>query len=136
MSYAKQMLETHPRDHTLDANQLAAATDALYDCAQACTACADACLSEDKVTELITCIQLNLNCADVCVTTGRSLSRQTEHDRNLSRSLLEACAQTCRSCAEECERHADMGMDHCRVCAEACRRCEQACQTVIEAIGA
>ncbi|MDP8927646.1 MAG: four-helix bundle copper-binding protein [Actinomycetota bacterium] len=134
MSYAKQMLDTYPRDFNLDADQLAGAIEAVYGCAQACTACADACLSEDRVAELIKCIQLNLNCADVCVTAGRSLSRQTEYDASLTRALLEACAQTCRSCAEECERHAEMGMEHCRVCAEACRRCEQACQGLIDAI--
>lgn len=136
MSHAKQMLDTYPRDFNLDADQLAAAIDAVYDCAQACTGCADACLSEDNVTELVKCIQLNLNCADICLTTGRSLSRQTEYDANLTKAVLQACVQTCRSCAEECERHAQMGMDHCRVCAEACRRCEQACQTIIDAINA
>jgi hypothetical protein len=134
MSYAKQMLDTYPRDFNLDAGRLAAAIDALYDCAQACTACADACLSEEQVAELVKCIQLNLSCADVCLATGRTLSRQTEYDANLTRALLEACVQSCRSCAEECERHAEMGMEHCRVCAEACRRCEQACQDLLDAI--
>lgn len=135
MSYAKQMLDTYPRSFTLDADQLAAATEALYDCAQACTACADACLSEENVAELVKCIQLNLSCADICATSGRALSRQTEYDANLTRALLEACVQACRSCAQECERHAEMGMEHCRVCAEACRRCQEACQTLIAAIG-
>lgn len=135
MSYAKQMLDTHPRQFELDAEQLAATIDALYDCAQACTACADACLSEDAVADLVKCIQLDLTCADVCLATGQALSRQTEYDANLTKALLEACVRSCRSCAEECERHAEMGMDHCRACAEACRRCEQACQRLIEAIG-
>jgi hypothetical protein len=136
MSYVKQMLDTYPRTFNLDAEQLAAATEALYDCAQACTACADACLSEEQVAELVKCIQLNLNCADVCITAGRALPRQTEYDANLTKALLEACVQTCRSCGDECERHAEMGMEHCRVCAEACRRCEQACQALIDAISA
>ncbi len=74
MSYAKQMLDTYPRTFNLDADQLAATTEALYDCAQACTACADACLSEENVTDLVKCIQLNLNCDDICVTAGRALS--------------------------------------------------------------
>jgi hypothetical protein len=41
MSYAKRMLDTYPRDFNLDAGVLTAAIDALSDCAQACTACAD-----------------------------------------------------------------------------------------------
>lgn len=135
MSYAKQMLDTYPRDFNLDAGQLADAIEALYNCAQACTACADACLSEEKVAHLIKCIQLNDNCADSCLHAGRALSRQTEYDANYTKAVLQACVQACRSCADECEQHAEkMGMEHCRVCAEACRRCEQACQTLIDAI--
>ena len=134
MSYAKQMLDTYPRDFNLDAEKLAAATEAAYDCAQACTACADACLSEDNVADLVKCIQLNLNCADACATAGRALSRQTEYDASFTRAVLEACVQACRSCAEECESHAQMGMEHCRVCAEACRRCEQACRELLATI--
>src|SRR5690554_5492529 len=46
------------------------------ECAQACTACADACLSEDMVAELTKCIRTNLDCADLCETTG-IVSRHT-----------------------------------------------------------
>jgi hypothetical protein len=52
MSYARKMLDTYPRDFNLDAGTLAATIDALSDCAQACTACADDCLSEEMVAEL------------------------------------------------------------------------------------
>jgi len=45
MSYAKQMLESY-RASAIDANVLAAAIDALSDCAQACTADVDADLGE------------------------------------------------------------------------------------------
>jgi hypothetical protein len=62
MSYAKRMLDTYPRDFNLDAGILAATIDALSDCAQACTACADDCLSEEMVAELTKCIRLNLDC--------------------------------------------------------------------------
>ena len=60
MSYAKGMLDTYPRDFNLDAGILAATIDALSDCAQACTACADDCLSEEMVAELTKCIRLYL----------------------------------------------------------------------------
>ena len=135
MSYAKQMLDEHPRTFNLDADLLAEAIEALYDCAQACTACADDCLSEDSVGDLVRCIRINLDCADQCIATGRVLSRQTEYDANVTRAVVEACEQVCRSCADECEAHADHH-DHCRVCAEACRRCEQACRRVLDAIAA
>jgi hypothetical protein len=133
MSYARQMLDTYSRDFNLDARVLATAIDALSDCAQACTACADNCLSEPTVAELAKCIRLNLDCADVCTATLRVASRQTEYDANVTRPLVEACVAACRSCGDECERHAEMH-EHCRVCAEACRRCERACRDLLAAM--
>jgi len=133
VSYARKMLDTYPRDVNLDTGQLAATIDALSDCAQACTACADGCLSEKMVAELTKCIRMCLDSADVCTATLRVVSRQTDYDANLTRAVLEACVATCRSCGDECERHAQIH-EHCRVCAEACRRCEQACKDLLATI--
>ena len=91
---------------------------------------ADACLSEDMVDELRKCIRTNLDCADICASTGRVLSRHTGYDANLTRSVLEACAAACKACGDECGRHAEMH-EHCRVCAASCRRCEQASRDLI-----
>jgi hypothetical protein len=129
MSYAGQLLDTYPRTFNLDAGVLAA----LSDCAQACTACADDCPSEQDVAELVKCIRLCLDCADVCTATLRVASRQTEYDANVTRSLRQACVTACRSSGDECQRHAEMH-EHCRVCAEACRRCEQACNQLFSAM--
>jgi hypothetical protein len=126
MAYAKRTLETTPAEPTFDADALANCIEACFECGQTCTACADACLAEDMAKELTRCIRLNLDCADVCETTGRALSRQVGADTALLRAFAQTCADACRVCAEECERHADMH-EHCRVCAEACQRCEQAC---------
>lgn len=135
MSQAGQMLETYPRDFNVAKDALVRCIDACYECAQACTACADDCLSEENVAQLIKCIRLNQDCADICETTGRIVSRQTEYDANLTRPVVEACAQSCKSCGDECERHGEHGMEHCRICAEACRRCEQACRELLSAMG-
>jgi hypothetical protein len=80
------MLETYPQPINLDRTKLAAAIDALIACGEACTACADACLSEDMVAQLTKCIRTNLDCADICATTARVLSRHTGYDANLSRT--------------------------------------------------
>jgi Domain of Unknown Function (DUF326) len=133
MSYTKQMLDTYPRTVGFDADMLAATIDALNDCAQACTADVDADLSEQNLTEMVTCIRLCLHCADVCTATAGVTSRQAEYDANVTRPLLEACAAICKSCGDECERHARMH-EHCRFCAEACRRCEQACRDLLDAM--
>jgi hypothetical protein len=74
-------------------------------------------------------------CADVCVTTGQILWRQTEPAWDLVRSQLQACVTACHVCGEECERHADHH-EHCRACADACRRCEEACNLVLNALPA
>jgi hypothetical protein len=127
---AKPMLETYPAEINLDRGKLAAAIEALIACSQACTACADACLSEDMVAELTKCIRTNLDCADICATTARVLSRHTGYDANISRTLLEACVVACRSCGDECASHATMH-EHCHICAEACRTCEHACRDLL-----
>ena len=127
------MLETYPLEINLDRGLLAETIDALISCSEACTACADACLSEGSVAELTKCIRTNLDCADVCSATARVLSRHTGYDANISRALLEACATACDSCADECERHAQMH-EHCRICAEACRNCGTACRELLAAM--
>ena len=134
MTRASQMLETTPAQVQFDTTPLGRCIDACFDCAQACIACADACLGEDAVKDLTRCIRLNLDCADICETTGRALSRQVGADPQVTRAFLEACAQACRSCGDECQRHAEgMNMEHCRVCAEACHACEQACNELLDA---
>jgi hypothetical protein len=135
MSYAQQMLASSPAPIPgVDIALLADTAQAAFDCTQACTACANACLGEPRVQELVRCIRLNTHCADLCDTTGRLISRQESPE--LSRSILQACQLACRLCAEECEKHAAMGMEHCRICAQACRACEQACQKLLVALPA
>ena len=131
MTIADQMLRTHPKDlGDLDQAALLACIQACVDCAQACSACADACLSEDMIADLTKCVRTNLDCADLCETTGRILSRRTGYDANVTRATLEACRTACAACADECEQHAGMH-EHCRVCAVACRTCEQACEKLL-----
>ena len=133
MSYARQMLDTYSRSFNVDADLLAAAIDALHDCAQACIADNAADLSEQNVVEMVTCIRLCLDCVDVCTATAGVVSRLAEYDANVVRPLLEACVAICKSCGDECERHAPH-FQHCRICAEACRRCEQACRELLDAL--
>jgi hypothetical protein len=135
MTYASRLLDASPADlGGGDKKKLAVCIEACFDCAQACAACADACLSEKMVQDLVECIRSDLDCADLCDTTGRVLSRHTGYDANLTRAVLEACATACKSCGDECDRHASMH-EHCRICAEACRRCEQACRELLGSLG-
>ena len=133
MSYARQMLDTYPTTLDVDEGVLAAAIDAITECAQACIADTDADLSEQNVAEMVRCIRLCLDCADVCTATAGVTSRPADYDANVTKPLLEACVAICRSCGDECERHARIH-EHCRVCAEACRRCEQACRNLLHVL--
>ena len=129
-----EMISPTPAGTGVDPALLARVIDSLVACAQACTACADACLAEDSVAELRRCIRTNQDCADICATTARVLSRQTAYDADVTRALVQACVQACRTCGDECASHADHH-EHCRICAEACRACEEACRELLTAIG-
>jgi Domain of Unknown Function (DUF326) len=133
MSYARQLLDAYPGTVTADAGMLAAAIDALSDCAQACIADADADLREQDLAEMVKCIRLCLDCTDICTATLGVVSRQADSGAAATKPLLEACVAICKSCGDECERHARHHA-HCRVCAEACRRCERACRELLGAL--
>ena len=133
--HVSSMLETYPKDlGDIDRQKLAECIEACFECAQTCTACADACLAEDMVAELRQCIRFNLDCADICATTGAVLSRQTGNNVETTRALLEACRTACKTYGDECASHAEMH-EHCKICAEACRRCERACAELLASLG-
>jgi hypothetical protein len=132
MSRTMEMLEAHP-DHSGNTDghveDMSRVIDAMTSCANACAQCADACLAERSHYEMLACIRSGLDCADICAAAARVLSRRTESDPDVIRSLLTSCAVACGTCANECERHTEMM--HCRICAEECRRCEMACRTLL-----
>jgi hypothetical protein len=117
----------------VDPDLILTCREACFACAESCGACADACLSGTDAAELAECVRANLECADLCDSTGRLLSRRTGQHTNLVRAFLDTCAASCRACAEECDRHA-RSHEHCRLCAEACRACEEACAALAEAL--
>ena len=129
-NHAEAMLAYHPRPININRAVLLEALAALHHCTLACTSCADACLGEKEPQNLVRCIRLNLDCADVCAATARLLTRQTEPSGALVRRQLEVCEAFCQACQTECEKHAHHH-EHCRVCAEACKRCAEACHAVL-----
>lgn len=137
MTAVADMIRTYPADlGGVDRDTLRRCIEECLTCMQACTACADACLSEsdNELPILRKCIRSNGDCADMCDTTARILSRHTGYDANITRAVLQTCAIVCKSCGDECAHHAARH-EHCRVCAEACRRCEQACRDLLGALG-
>lgn len=128
-----EMFRTHPQQSQIEGGRLAQAVEALSQCAMVCTICADACLGEQQIQQLVRCIRLNLDCADICQATTKVLTRQGEIDETVLRAQLQICEAVCRNCGGECERHAQMH-EHCRVCAESCRHCEQLCRELLSGL--
>lgn len=122
------MMRTHPVSSVREG--IAEAISACFECAKICTICADACLAEPMVANLVRCIAMNQNCATICVATGTVLSRQSAMDPDVLRKQVQACLDVCEACAIECEGHGG-NMEHCAVCASACRHCANVCRNLL-----
>lgn len=123
-------LQSHPARPT-HTDMLGRCIEACFTCVGSCTACADACLSERRIDELLVCIRVNLDCAAICSATGAVVARsKSGASRQVLESQLTVCIATCRVCADACRRHAEMH-EHCRVCADACEACAAACSDML-----
>ena len=98
--------------------------EACYECATECFHCENACLEEKNAKELVQCIRLNRDCADVCLLAAKIMSSGS----SFANEICGLCASVCDSCAEECEKHSHM--EHCKKCAEACRKCAEECRAM------
>jgi hypothetical protein len=124
------MIRTHP---SLSESSLANLGDfmaLLSECEAVCRICSDACLHEEEVADLRSCIERNNACAQACDAALAALAAGAAHPDETLLAVLEACAVACGACARECDTHAGHH-EHCRICAEVCRRCEQECAAVI-----
>jgi hypothetical protein len=101
--------------------QFKSCIDACNDCALACDHCATACLKEPDVAKMGRCIQLDIDCAEICRLAVGYMARGSE----LASDICELCAQVCEACGKEC---AKFPMAHCQECAKACRRCAEECR--------
>jgi hypothetical protein len=97
--------------------------DACNRCASACDHCTAACLEEDNLAMMATCIRLDIQCAAIC----RLLALYLHHDSQFIPALATLCRTVCQNCAEECTQHAH---EHCQACADACQACARACEVL------
>jgi hypothetical protein len=124
------MLHPFPAEQGNDRALMADAVRTLFDCAQACTACAGSCLSEERITSLRKAIRISLDCAELCEVTARMLSQRDAYDTDLTRAQLRACMELCLRSAEECARRG-RGPD----CVETCHRCVESCWALLGRLG-
>src|SRR3954469_17433388 len=88
----------------------------ISDCATECNKCLASCLEEEDVSMMARCIELDLDCSEICILTSSFVSRDSES----TATLLPMCAEICNACAEECSKH---DLDHCQKCAAICKEC-------------
>ena len=113
-------MEHEQVSHHHTGHQHEALINQLLACAAACENCGASCLDEQDVTPMAYCIELDRDCAEVCLLAARLLMRQSE----FSHEFLAFCEKICRHCAKECDQHQH---EHCKACATACFNCAEAC---------
>lgn len=86
--------------------------------------CAASCLKEEHLEGMRNCIQLDHECASICLATADLLTVQSP----FVFSLLPLCAEICSSCAMECEKHDN---EHCQECAILCKHCAEECRLLV-----
>ncbi|HVD96596.1 MAG TPA: four-helix bundle copper-binding protein [Cytophagaceae bacterium] len=103
-----------------------------YSCISICLECATHCaqaafegLKESEIKMLSRCIQLQRECAEMCLSTVRILNQGSEH----ARDVCVVCADYCNRCAIESEKHTDL--NYCKICADMCRKCAEECNRIV-----
>lgn len=99
-------------------------------CVASCTACADECLGQADIAQFRRCIRLNLDCAEVCNTVARLVSRRGQPELSSLRALLEAATTICAATASEAQKHAETH-EHCKLNAEICLACARGCDAAL-----
>jgi hypothetical protein len=97
--------------------------DAGMRCAGACEYCATSDLRESNLKSMVSCAQINRECAAICWTAASLMSM----DGHFAKQYCDFCATVCNACADECERHE---ADHCKKCAYQCRQCADECRNM------
>jgi hypothetical protein len=133
MHTLERIFSSSPNRIAPDSRAIEACIEACAECERACAACADACLGAPDPGPLRKCIRLNLDCADICNTSARVLTRQFHASLKFIRVQIEACALVAAACGAECLANAETHR-HCRFCADACKRCEEACRKALRAL--
>jgi hypothetical protein len=96
-------------------------------CELSCLAATETCLGELRERQLDLCVQLSLDCAELCWTTRRFVADALLVAPLLVREQLDACALACAACASECRRHVELS-PHLEDCARSSASCEQLCR--------
>ena len=132
MLQTRELFNSMTAKPALSSDNLAAAVEALQDCAEAVTACAATMLTEDDMQSLASAVSRDMDCADVVTATRNVLTRGNGPETSLLSAQLEACLLACERSYELCSRHTHH--THCRMCSEATRHCADMCRQTLNAL--
>ena len=93
-------------------------------CAALCNICYQACLYEEDVIAMRHCIELNRDCAEICLLAASLFARSAPG----TDKILKLCAEICHDCARECKKH---DHDHCRKAQHVCNTCAEMCMAYV-----
>jgi len=132
MKYVQKIIETHPQGIKEPKKEvLINCIQSLFNCGQTCVTCSDACLGEREPEKFRAVIRATADCADICLTTGKVLSRLNDPDFTTIKSQVNACIDSLKRCGTLCNEHR-MHHEHCGVCADLCRECENYCSEYLK----
>jgi hypothetical protein len=94
---------------------------ACFECAYESKYYAEECLNSNEGQLLKDCIELQYNCASICLIALEAIEGRSYY----APDICKLCEDTCLACAAECEKHNHN--TNCRKCAEACRKCAAEC---------
>ena len=94
--------------------------------------CADACLAEPDVADLVECIALDRLVSDSCELAGRVLGRRLLV--GAEQHVLALVLAATEACAKECDRHG-AAHAHCLACAAACERAATVARALLDPVG-
>jgi hypothetical protein len=75
------------------------------------------------VADLVQCIRLDMDCADVCLTSGLIATRRSGGDVSIHRGAAARLPTRLPKMRDGMRQHAERH-EHCRICAETCQDCE------------
>ncbi len=99
--------------------------NACNDCALACLQCTSICLKENNVGNMVGCIAMDMECANICKLAATSIAQVDSHRLD----VCKICLEICEKCATECAKHT---MSHCKKCVQACNACAKACEAMLQ----
>ncbi len=95
--------------------------ESLEECTRACLDCV---LHAVREGNMVTCVLICLDCADLCATTLRVIARNSIRPDDFAK----LCVYVCRQCVTECRKYEHA---HCQNCANVCERCAMECEKYV-----